>query len=392
MAQQLNQIGVYRKRTGLSQEEFGEKLNVSKNIVYKWEHEGAPNAFRLLQLVQVFVELGVLQDYEAAKDFWLHSGKDRFPELPELRRMFTQPRRRHTVLSTPPTITIRDGMAYIPAGPFVRGSTPDDVAYFERLCTESCTDCHRDYFEDELPQRIITLAAFYIDVYETTNAQFQRFVAATGYVTTAEINGYSFVMGIHERTARGQSAFVRVSGADWQHPQGPGTSIEDRMNHPVVHVSWEDATAYATWVSKRLPTEAEWEKACRGPDGRLFPWGDVWDPYAGNYVRVDPDGLGYAEGTQEVGQYPQGISVYGVHDMLGNVSEWVADLYDPDYYAIAPERNPYNSVVGSSIRGVQHVRRGGGWATRPGYLHAAWRIDRPDNTNDNCGFRCARYP
>ena len=162
------------------------------------------------------------------------------------------------------------------------------------------------------------------------------------------------------------------------------------MNEPVVHVSYEDAQAYCAWARKRLPTEAEWEKAARGPEGWLFPWGNTWNPDAGNYVQVAPDGTTSVHRLTAVGSFPAGVNpLYGIHDLLGNMAEWVADVYDPDYYAKAPDRNPLNTVAPASRPTVQHVRRGGSWATMPGYLHASWRIDRPDDTSDTIGFRCA---
>jgi sulfatase modifying factor 1 len=290
-----------------------------------------------------------------------------------------------------PPIIIRNDMAYIPAGPFLQGSTPDQLESFEKRCIEAKTDCRKGYFEDELPLREVMLSDFYIDRYEVTNKSFRSFVESTGYKTTAEKRGKSRVFF----PALGN--FIEIPGANWQHPGGPGTSITERMNYPVVHVSWKDAKAYCEWdpplgLIKRLPTEAEWEKAARGPDGRLFPWGNEWYPDAANYSKLTPDGKPDEKELSPVGQYPRGASSYGVEDLLGNVSEWVADVYDPGYYWEAPDRNPYNTTVPESRSDGRHSRRGGSWATSPGYLHSAWRIDRPDEPSDTLGFRCARDP
>lgn len=280
--------------------------------------------------------------------------------------------------AVPPTPIISRGMAYVPSGPFLQGSTREHLAYFETLCTAADAGCFWDYFADELPQRTVILPAFWIDVHPVTNEQFEVFIKATNTTTTAEKQGFSYVWNDVERN------FVRVPGANWQHPQGEETNIISKTNYPVVHVSWNDAQAYCTWAQKRLPTEAEWEKASRGPDGLLFPWGNEWNP---DCVRHAKNGV--ISGLSSVGNYPQGASPYGVQDMLGNVTEWVMDVYDRDYYTYAPAYDPQGP---QSHRSVQNTRRGGGWATRAGFLHCAWRIDRPNQTTDTLGFRCACNP
>jgi formylglycine-generating enzyme len=278
--------------------------------------------------------------------------------------------------------------AFIPSGPFIQGSTQQQIEYFGRLCAEAQAGlpylCDATFFEDELPAREVTLSSYFIDRYEVTNDKFQQFVAAEGYITTAERAGQSLVL------LQGTSVITEVEGADWRHPEGPEATIEGRGNHPVVHISYADALTYCTWARKRLPTEAEWEKAARGPESWLFPWGNQWEYDRGNYVVVTPDGRHYASGPSPVGSYTEGKSPYGVEDLLGNVSEWVADWYDPDYYKNHPlDRNPQGPET--SPEG-QHSKRGGGWATRAGFLHSAWRIDRPDETTNLLGFRCARDP
>ncbi len=278
--------------------------------------------------------------------------------------------------------------AFIPAGPFIQGSTQEQIEYFGRLCVEAQTNlpflCDATFFEDEFPAREVTLSSYFIDRYEVTNDDFQQFVAAEGYITTAERAGQSLVL------MYGTSLITEVEQADWRHPEGPESSIDGRGNYPAVQVSYADAMAYCAWVRKRLPTEAEWEKAARGPEGWLFPWGNEWDYAHGNYVIITPDGQDIAGGLRSIGSYPEAKSPYGVEDLLGNVSEWVADWYDPDYYKNGPpERNPKGPDT--SPKG-QHSKRGGGWATRGGFLHGAWRIDRPDETTNLLGFRCARDP
>lgn len=271
------------------------------------------------------------------------------------------------------------GMCEVAAGPFLRGSTEQDLVTLAELCTQFDAGCEADFFRDELPQASVTLDGFYIDRFEVTNRDFQRFVDADGYVTTAENVGFSMIWDAVERTS------TQIDGANWRNPGGPGTTVADIMDHPVVHVSWQDANQYCRWAEKRLPTEAEWEKAARGEHGFLFPWGNEWDSDAGAYVDDATRPLA------KVGSYPQGASPYGVEDMLGNVSEWVNDWYDDTYYERSESLlNPQGPATPANpIR----VRRGGGRATRAGFLHTAWRIAWPapvDTTNDLLGFRCAK--
>lgn len=271
-----------------------------------------------------------------------------------------------------------DGMVLVPAGPFVRGSSDADIDAFVSLCDQAQAGCVRDNFLDEQPQREITLDAFLIDRYEVSNAEFAAFVEAAGYVTEAEQRGESTVWDDAVRQSQ------VVAGAAWRTPEGPGSGVTERGSHPVVHVTWGDAAAYCAAQGKRLPTEAEWEKAARGSaDGRRFPWGDEWQPTFVNGVLADER----AEGTAAVDAFPEGDSPYGARQMLGNVFEWVADAYDGNYYAAGPAENPALLDDGSGLR----VARGGGWATRAGFFHIGWRrVLEPGTSNNSSGFRCAR--
>ncbi len=264
-----------------------------------------------------------------------------------------------------------EDMVLIPAGEFMMGASPGMV------------------HQHETPQHRVFLDAFYIDKFPVTNMQFQKFVDSTGYVTDAEKRGWS---NAPEEKRADQ---IKANGANWRHPRGPESDIKDIMNHPVVHVSWNDAHAYAKWANKRLPTEAEWEKAARGTDGRKYPWGDGEpDGTRCNYAdrntafgwrdsSVD-DGYEY---TSPVGRYENGKSPYGIYDMAGNVWEWCSDWYDKDYFSKSPKDNPKGPANG------QHrvIRGGGSWHDGADYMRSTNRGPRqPAFVSSDQGFRCAK--
>jgi iron(II)-dependent oxidoreductase len=245
---------------------------------------------------------------------------------------------------------VKEEMVLVPAGSFIMGSD-------KRM--------DRNAYRTELPQRRVYLDAFEIDKYEVTNLQYLKFVLATG----------------------------RNPQIDWRYDGG--NFQESMAHHPVMHVSWYDADAYCRWAGKRLPTEAEWEKAARGTDGRIFPWGD--EPAGlsrANFgrsglsgpVRDRPERLLLYPPIIAVDRYENSVSPYGVHQMLGNVAEWVADWYDKDYYAVSPDRNPKGPE-----QGTQKAFRGGGWIDSTTTMRAAMRNGADPNTKMNwLGFRCAR--
>jgi formylglycine-generating enzyme required for sulfatase activity len=261
-----------------------------------------------------------------------------------------------------------ENMVLIPAGEFLMGSPPGEGSASER------------------PQHKVYLNSFYIDKYEVINSWFKKFVDATGYVTDAERRGWSF-------TAVRGSPNNKVADANWRHPRGPGSDILEIMDHPVVQVTWNDAAAYATWAGKRLPTEAEWEKAARSVDGREYSWGNnkpdgtqcnfadshtffPWSDESSN------DGYKY---TSPVGSFKSGGSPYGVHDMAGNVWEWCADRFDGDYYESSPKENPQGPSTGST-----RVFRGGSWFNDARAVRLTLRRPgRPVGSYDMIGFRCA---
>ena len=283
-------------------------------------------------------------------------------------------------LGLPKEIKSEDGaeMVLIPEGEFWMGNTPEGLAAFRSYCTRfpKVPSCKNGAYErDELPRRLVTLDAFYIDRFEVTNALFEKFVKVTGHQTVAERrrNG-----GVWIEKNRGWQQ-EQTAGATWRSPNGPGSPAQP--THPVMQVAWHDAAAYCRWAGKRLPTEAEWEKAARGPDGRRYPWGDAWDPTRAN------GGL-TVKGTTPVGTYPQGASPYGVHDMAGNVWEWIADWYDEGYYKRAPTRNPLGPEIGEF-----RVARGGAWINEAAGLETTHRHSiGPGHPVNTLGFRCAKSP
>ncbi|MGE0645680.1 MAG: formylglycine-generating enzyme family protein [Nitrospira sp.] len=227
---------------------------------------------------------------------------------------------------------IQEEMVTIPAGPFIRGT--NDGGF------------------DEQPQRTIFLDAFSIDRYEVTNYQYQQFVVATGHRKP----------GLPSRYAKSGS---KVKG----------------VNQPVVYVSWEDAAEYCRWRGKRLPTEAEWEKAMRGADGRLWPWGNNEQADGANWARVQ-DGH---EVSARIGTFETDKSPFGVMDGAGNVIEWVADWYHETYYKDSPEENPP-----SPEHGTYRVLRGGGYTTTGLDVRITSRSKMmPDFRDETIGFRCA---
>ena len=273
-------------------------------------------------------------------------------------------------------VSEKDGMVmvYVPEGEFLMGSADPDP----------------DAGSDEKPQHTVYLDAYWIDKTEVTNAMFGIFAEATGYETDAEKAGWSFVPN------PSTGSWEQTNGADWAHPRGPSTSLSGLEGHPVVHVSWNDASAYCEWAGRRLPTEAEWEKAARGTDGRKYPWGN--DPVAGNLLNFADSNLNVDwadksvddsyQFTAPVGSYPDGASPYGALDMAGNVWEWANDRYDENYYRNSPSENP----VGPSSGGYR-VQRGGSWYNFDVFVRAAsrdWAV--PSNWFGHVGFRCSLSP
>lgn len=282
-------------------------------------------------------------------------------------------------------------MRLIQGGPFVQGSPPWLIDWLDA----EGQAFPRTWFTDETPQLTVSPEPYWIDRYPVTVAQFRRFVAETGYVTDAERRGGSMVYG--------EQYWEERDGACWRRPAGHGSSIEGRDAHPVVHISFADATAYAAWCGKRLPTETEWELAARGRPFRIWPWGDVWDSRNANTAEYSAGALGsleswrkwwrsiYAEHgpmpqTTPVGSFsPRGDSVFGCADMAGNVYEWtstLAYLYD-DSVQCDPTIH--------AVMGRYRVIRGGSWMNFRYQTRCTERLygDPSGWSNFALGFRCA---
>lgn len=298
--------------------------------------------------------------------------------LPEITRTFT---------SIPPTATFPPAPTDTPPPPAERVLIPDGTFLMGATDRDSAVETNDTILGAETPSHTVYLDAFYIDLTEVTNAMFADFVRATGYRTHAEISGEAHVYRADTDNFRPQS------GATWQDPDGSGRGISGLDDHPVVQISWSDAAAFCSWRGGRLPTEAEWEKAARGDDGRLYPWGNS---YNGNLLNgsdktlgQDPELFSYNDGyafTAPVGSYAGGASPYGVLDMAGNVLEWVNDYSSRSYYNVSPDRNPPGPSSGPA-----HVLRGGSWYSGPRNNRAAHRVgaEELEIAVQNYGFRCA---
>ncbi|HEY9075746.1 MAG TPA: SUMF1/EgtB/PvdO family nonheme iron enzyme [Anaerolineaceae bacterium] len=239
-----------------------------------------------------------------------------------------------------------------------------------------------DADDDAKPAHTVALDAYWIDQAEVTNSQFEAFVNATGYLTEAQKGVTSYYYN------QARKAWEKESGASWKMPKGPGSNLAGRADFPVVLMSWQDADTYCRSVGRRLPTEAEWEKAARGTDARKYPWGDEFP----NCTLANFNKTGTTGGTDycvgdvlKVGSLPRGSSPYGAWDMVGNVSEWVADWYSSTYYKSSPVQNPKGP---SSGRG--HIYRGGNWSFGSVHMLVYRRMYLEMNViYDFMGFRCA---
>ena len=274
---------------------------------------------------------------------------------------------------------------------------------------------------DEIPAHEVTVHGFWMDQTEVTNEEFERFVKATGYITMAERkpDPKDFPNVPPENLVAGSVVFAPPPGdvpldnhmlwweyrpgANWRHPEGPNSNLQGREKHPVVHVCWDDAVAYAKWAGKRLPTEAEWEFAARGGlDRQPFAWGsekvpgnkwmaNIWQGRFPNENKLS-DGF---RGTSPVATFPP--NAYGLYDLSGNVWEWCADWYRMDYYARGESDNPKGPSDSFDPREpgtAKRVMRGGSYLCSElyceGYKPGARMKSSPDTGLSHTGFRCVK--
>ncbi len=268
-------------------------------------------------------------------------------------------------------------MVFVPAGRFTMGAPSADPAAEAQ----------------ERPAHAVELSGYWIDETEVTHRMFAAFVAATGHTTVAELAGRTsgFVDGRHH---------AAIPGGSWRNPGGTVRPASPAPDHPVVAVAWADAEAYCRWAGRRLPTEAEWEKAARGAGGRRFPWGDA--PVDGTRANTADraSGIGWADPaiddgfatTAPVGRFAAGAGPFGTLDQAGNVWEWVWDRYDARAYDRAVGvRDPVVGPGGAAPAAVPHVLRGGGFADDAAHVRSTRRATNADarHTSNDGGFRCA---
>lgn len=279
-----------------------------------------------------------------------------------------------------------EGMVYIPGGKFMMG-----------------TNSNEGFSSDgEGPIRKVEIGSFYMDYCTVTNEDFEMFVKDTGYKTDAEKYGWSFVFKNFitiesqkkvKHVVKNAPWWCVVESAYWSQPEGINSNIENRMKHPAVHLSWNDAVAYCNWAGKRLPTEGEWEYAARGGlEKKMYPWGNELTPngqhycniWQGEFPSVNTKEDGY-KGTAPAFSFP--ANGYGLYNMSGNIWEWCSDWFARSHHNKGGRNNPKGP-----LNGEQKVIRGGSYLCHASYCNryrvAARSFNTPDSSTGNMGFRC----
>lgn len=265
----------------------------------------------------------------------------------------------------------------IPSGEFLMGTTKKEIEKYEKRFP----DIDRRLLEREYPQHKVFLKKYRIGKYPVTNEEFEEFIKATGYLTVAEKEGFGCVFN---------PGFASIKGADWRHPLGHKSNLFLKQKHPVVQVSWYDAVEFCRWRSETtgkkyyLPSEVEWEKAARGVDARIYPWGDKWNPDICNAeFRF--------EGTTSVGKFsPQADSPFGCADMSGNVFEWTSTTIGSIDAWPSKFNYPYKADDGRENQKAEkrRVGRGGSYSRSEVYCRTSFRFaDPPSDRYSAQGFR-----
>ena len=290
------------------------------------------------------------------------------------------------LISPSPKNSILNNMVSIPAGSFIMG-TNSNIGFPE---------------DGEGPEKNIFLKDFNIDIYSVTNSEFEKFVTETKYITEAEQYGWSFVfykllskinLSKIEYKVTSTPWWCIVKNAYWRRPEGTGSNIKNKGDHPVVHISWNDAINYCTWANKRLPTEAEWEYAAKGGlENSIYPWGNELTPnnvhQCNIWQGVFPEDNSLEDGylsTAPVNAYTS--NGYGLYNIVGNVWEWTQDWFSTSYPNIRDTINPQGPSIGES-----KVIKGGSYLCHKSYCNRYRIAARSSNTTNsstsNLGFRC----
>ena len=312
-------------------------------------------------------------------------------------------------ISSPAAAQVEQNLASVFGGPSAAFGSTQGMVFLDGGSFLMGSDGPEAWKADaEGPVRRVEIAPFWMDLCAVTVARFAQFIEATKYQTEAEIFGWSYVFHKHVspdniKRGRGVSGeanwWLGIEGASWRKPEGPGSDVKKREQHPVVHVSWNDASAFCSWSGMQLPTEAQWEFAARGGlEGKLYPWGDELSPKAkngkaqfkcniwqGKFPTLDTGADGWTNTAPVKTFAPNG---FGLYQMSGNSWEWCADWFGRDHLS-----RELSNPMGPT-EGTQKVVKGGSFLCHASYCNryrvAARTGNTPDSTTSHTGFRCVR--